>query len=81
MSQIDSDNTQQIEGVASQPVTSGTVGTFGWDKRVIVRFITAGCFQPWSFLRHVVVGASLMFGPDSFISHGWMRFARRNAAD
>jgi hypothetical protein len=31
VSQIDNSKAQRFEGVASQSVTLGTVGTFGWD--------------------------------------------------
>jgi len=50
VSQIDNSKAQRFEGVASQSVTSGTVGTSGWDKirswvkATCLACIIAGCF-------------------------------------
>ena len=57
VSQIDNSKAQRFEGVANQSVTSGTVGTSGWDKirswvnAICLACIIAGCF---------VVGVDLM---------------------
>src|SRR6266404_8148865 len=42
VSQLDNRKAQRFEGVASQSVTSGTVGTLGVGTRVVVRFISRG---------------------------------------
>jgi len=41
VSQIDNSKTQRFEGVARWAVTSGTVGTSGWDK--IRSWVKASC--------------------------------------
>jgi hypothetical protein len=57
VSQIDNSKAQRFEGVANRSVTSGTVGTSGWDKirswvnAICLACIIAGCF---------VVGVDLM---------------------
>ena len=57
MSQIDNSKAQRFEGVASQPVTSGTVGTSGWDKiRSWDKAICLACIIACCF----VVGVDLM---------------------
>jgi hypothetical protein len=46
VSQIDNSKAQRFEGVASQSVTFGTVGTTGWDKiRSWVKAICLACIS------------------------------------
>jgi hypothetical protein len=57
VSQIDNSKAQRFEDVASQSVTSGTVGTSGWDKiRSWVKAICLACIIACCF----VVGVDLM---------------------
>jgi hypothetical protein len=51
VSKMDKNEPQRFEGVASDPVKSGTVGTSGWDKTFVTGIIIVCCF---------VVGVDLM---------------------